>query len=274
MVGLTFSAVNIPLVAIAALLLWVRRGLRLVLMVFAPSGIAFGIWYQLVGADALSRGAGSARVTGADTLRRLPQFVWRGLSHTIGEPTQLDGFLGGVLLVILVVGNFAVLLCSAHGPALTAIAAAAGAVGFFALTALARVDSPPSASRYLHVGAASLFPIVAVALSRLWNHGAPVSVATVLVILPLVALNARDLRHTALATAAIDQGLRRELLAVGQEIRDHPDIPDQVLPQPQLNPDISVRTSPPVGAPSICSEPTRPQSGPTGRTRPSSRNAA
>ncbi|HZJ27777.1 MAG TPA: hypothetical protein VFF40_12320, partial [Acidimicrobiia bacterium] len=238
-ISLSFSTVSVPLVMVAAVLLWARQGVRVAIAVFAPSGVVFAAWYQFIGREVLSQGAGSAQIT-PDTLRNLPEFAWRGLSHAIGEPLQLDGFFGGIILVLVLVVTLTVFLRSVRGPALIAIAAAGGAVAFFSLTAVARANLGPTASRYLYVGGAMLFPLAAVALSRLWSRGTVAVIVVVIVLFSLIVLNARDLRRVALAEAVIVQNLRRELLAVAQVVRDQPDVPGRVVPQLQVNPDLTV----------------------------------
>jgi hypothetical protein len=238
-VSLTFSAVSVPLVAMAGALLLFRRGWKVTLGVFAPSGIAFAIWYEAVGRESISQGGGSVQLTGS-ALRDLPSFVWHGLAHAVGDPLRLRGFVATAALVVLVAATAALLVFARRDRAAIAYTGALGAILFFAVTSLGRANFGPTASRYLYVASALLLPLVALAIGFVWSHGYAARVALALALALVLGLNARDLRRTALAEGAADQDLRHQILAVARVVREHQPVPGGVVPQIAVNPDLTV----------------------------------
>jgi hypothetical protein len=237
-VSLTFSAISVPLILSAALLLWLRRGWRVTLALFAPSGIAFVTWYEAVGRKYVSEGAGSVQLDG-QSLRRLPAFVWHGLADTIGEPWQLHGFATTLALVAILGLSTIVVWQRRDGIAIAGCSALGGAV-FFAVTSLGRANYGPTASRYLYVGGALLMPLIALAIGTLAAQGATWRIALGAALVVLLVFNARDLRRTAINQSAVDQALRQQILVVGQLVRSGAPIPGGVVPELAANPDLTV----------------------------------
>jgi hypothetical protein len=238
-VSLTFSAVSVPLIAVAALLLALRRGWKVALAVFTPSGVVFVVWYLAAGRETISEGDGRVRVTGS-ALRAAPDFVWQGLRHSVGDPTRFHGAWSALVLAAIIAVAGIVWLRAWRGPALIAAASGTAAVLFFAVTALGRADFGPDATRYLYVAGALMLPVVALAVDVLWRRGIFVQVAILVLLAGLVLVNARDTRRVALEEGTVDQTLRRELLTVAAAVRADPAAPGAVVPQIQTNPDLTV----------------------------------
>jgi hypothetical protein len=147
-VGITYVVV-----AAAALALCGRWG-RAVVAAAVP-GVVFVAWWLAYGRDQESALPAPART-------ELVDFVWQGLVHVADSLTGLIG-AGAVLLVVALLALSPAVARRAEGWYLS-LAAAGGAVFFYAVSALGRAGLGPDAalaSRYVHVAA----PLVLLALA-------------------------------------------------------------------------------------------------------------
>jgi hypothetical protein len=187
-VGMMCSGVGLPVLIAVALVILVRRGVRVTAAVVAAPVIAYAVWYVAYGRDtpAVANPAPGA----------VPDFVWRGLTDALGGVARVDVF--GVLIV-LAVGGWTVLHL-ARRPfdqrLLVPSALAVGAVCFLAGTAYRRGNLPgsdPAESRYAYVTVAFVLPLVALAAQSLFRGSTVRRVALVVVTAVLVVAQVREL---------------------------------------------------------------------------------
>ncbi|HEX2186259.1 MAG TPA: hypothetical protein VHN78_12220, partial [Chloroflexota bacterium] len=203
--GLMTSGVALSMVGVAGLVAWLRRGWRAAAVTVAPPAAVFLLWVAVIGHLGLR---------GGWQPRRMPAFVWYGLTTTFDAATSVAG-AGVVALAGL--GVWLVRHRSElRGRLAATFACAAGAVVFFALIGLGRSLAQAELSRYLYVAGALLLPAVGAALSDLATNRRLTRAATIVVVALLAANGTRLLLSRAAAERAIEEPHRRILLAAAR----------------------------------------------------------
>ena len=187
-VGMMCSGVGLPVLIAVALVLLVRRGVRVTAVVAAAPVVAYAAWYVAYGRDAP---AVADPAPGA-----VPDYVWHGLTDALGGVARVD-VLG--VLVALAVGGWTALHL-ARRPfdqrLLVPGALAVGAVCFLAGTGYRRGNLPgsdPAESRYVYVTVAFVLPLVALAGQSLFRGSRARRAALVAVTAVLVVAQVREL---------------------------------------------------------------------------------
>jgi hypothetical protein len=223
--GLTFSGISVPLVGAAALAAWMRRGLRAAMFTAVIPAGAYLVWLFTAG----QQGLGAIAPVTSDSLRVFPEFAWLAANSllSLGTPTFLVGLLPLILAVIALVIRRRRSMTLPYA----ALAAAIGEVFLLAMLAIGRAPfglEAAEASRYVHLGAALLLPLLVVGLSDLVRpHVAGVVLLSLL-------LGAWTLNNGRLLLGAADVEAERErliheqfvaaaTLVEGPTLRDRPD---------------------------------------------------
>jgi hypothetical protein len=187
-IGMMCSGVGLPVLIAVALVVVVRRGVRVAAAIGAAPVAAYAVWYLAYGRDAP---AVADPAPGA-----VPDFVWRGLTDALGGVARVD--VVGVLVVVAVGVWTAVQL--ARRPLdrrlLVPGALAVGAVCFLAGTGYRRGNLPgsdPAESRYAYVTVAFMLPLVALAAQSLFRGSTVRRVVLVMVTAVLVVAQVREL---------------------------------------------------------------------------------
>jgi hypothetical protein len=161
--GLMTSAAFPPILAGFAVTTLLRRGARVTAFYVAPLGVIYTCWYLTYGRDDAAQ---------LDITREAIRFAGRMFWATFDALAQ--GGAGAVLVVVAAVGLGAALRrawrSGTWAEAALPVGLAVGWMAFAALTSLARAREFPhlfGASRYLHVGAALLLPLVAAGAEQL-----------------------------------------------------------------------------------------------------------
>jgi hypothetical protein len=159
--GLMCSTIGDTCVVVVGIVLLHRSGWRRTVRVLAVPVVAYAIWYVLVGHHAVSQD----HIT-LNTLYKVPNYVWTGLSSALGQTFGLaaigPALLVGVLAWVLYRGG---VMYEDH-PAI--VATAAGAAVFFTIAGLGRSGlgaAEADASRYVYVAMAFMLPLLASMLS-------------------------------------------------------------------------------------------------------------
>jgi hypothetical protein len=161
--SLMCSMIGVPMVATCGLLSLVLSGFkRAVIIVSVPAGI-FLWWYAAIGHVGSSTGP---NVSPSDIVRLLPDFVWTGLSNSLGESLGGGVLAGSAALVVLIIWTVA------RGRRQFSIAAptalAFGALVLYVVIGIGRVKfgvSEALASRYIYTSVALLLPLIALAIT-------------------------------------------------------------------------------------------------------------
>jgi hypothetical protein len=181
--ALLCSGVAVTMIAIAAIVMFVRRGIKPTLLYVTPLAFMYLVWYLAVArADYAANGVSPAGT--------IIGFVGSALATTLnalGSNPVAAFALAGLLLVGLFV---AARTRSLDSNWTLPLAFAAGALVFLMITAFARASGGSSAvdqSRYLDIAACLLLPPLAKSadfLSRRYRYAAPIVLAVLLVGLP------------------------------------------------------------------------------------------
>lgn len=183
-----FSGTAIPLLAAAAILGWMRRGFVRTLLVLLPAAAVYLSWYLIV---ARSQPAADQGFSGPADL--VPGVVYAGIMLAAGLGRALPHVAVGVPAAIAVIVAVIVMLrrrLPAHAPAL---ALAAGAVVFIALTTFSRLDNGANSAaseRYAYVTIVMLLPVIGLAVTWVAARSRAAFVASVAVICALAVWNA------------------------------------------------------------------------------------
>jgi len=273
--GLAFSGVSVTMVAVAGLVVLMRRGWRQAALTVSVPGIVYLVWFLLIGDENL----GSSSRTLADVLG-YPEYIWTGLRSSV---EQTVGFPGAGALIVL--GLAAYLLRRASrsaGPAAPAFACTLGALMLFAIFAAGRAGlgvEQAASSRYTYIVMALALPGIGMALSELAGTGGtgplmsgrsgdrspggepggepgPIDLlrrpptvgggatpgrrAVVCLVLLLVGLhNGGVLLDRSRSEKRLEQSLKARILAAGQLVSS-PAVILGGLAEPEFNPDIVV----------------------------------
>jgi hypothetical protein len=236
--ALTWSGVTLLLVAVCALVVLLRRGIRPAAGFAIPPAVVYIVWAAFY-PPATPLAAPTVRAFG-DTLW---PFVATGLS------TAADAFflnvplVGGIGLVLL--GAYLVRTAErATTEAATVYACAGGAFGQFVLSAYGRQKlglEQATETRYGYIALILLAPAVALVLDRLLRRATtPFRAAFVVIFLMLTFTNAQLLRDDAFTEQTREQPVRSAILAAAQIAND----PTQVVnvastPEPVYSPDLT-----------------------------------
>ena len=173
--GLMCSGVAVTMVAAVGLAVLIRRGWRAALFHIAPLAMLYLVWWLAFGQD---------QYLSPSPIRKVPRFVWTGLSATFDEMGQLPG-VGWALAVVLVAGLVMAWRNSTWDQlrrrAAVPVSLLVGAVVYLAIVGFGRAwfFGPEFArtSRYLHVVAALSLPAIAVATDALLRRWRIVGIA-------------------------------------------------------------------------------------------------
>lgn len=224
--ALTGSAVGVPfLVACAALILAQRSRPQRLWVIVVPA-VLFVIWYV---------GWGTTERVTSDSLLSAPQYVADASAGAVAGLAGLSDSWGPQLVVLLAA---ALLISTWRRPGIRPLllAALAGALSFWILSAVARADfAQPAASRYIYVG--GVFVLLA-ASDCFWMPTLRPGRIAVLAILVLgcILANVNLLRGAERNLRADDIAVRASLAAV--QIAT-PVVAASFVPEPQDAPQIS-----------------------------------
>jgi hypothetical protein len=181
-VGLMTSAVFVPIVAGFGVAVLMRRGPRVAAFYILPLALIFSVWYAFYGRD-----DGSLSLSSPDEAIR---FVLRMLSGALTSLAQSD--LGGLVLGLVAGGAVTVTVIRAIRTRQWApLAIPAGLltawISFATLTALGRANlfgaASANASRYIHISAALLLPLIALGAEYLAQRNVIVGAVPIVVLL-------------------------------------------------------------------------------------------
>jgi hypothetical protein len=143
--SLTGSAVGIPFLAAAAVVLIAQRGPWTRLWVVVAPAALFAVWYL---------GWGTSEPVTSDAVLGAPQYVADAAAGTLAGIAGLASEWGPPLAVAAVVAILLAVWRRNETPSAMLLGAAAGVLSFWLLAAVTRAESgDPTASRYLYVGA-------------------------------------------------------------------------------------------------------------------------
>lgn len=233
--GLMFSGISIPLVGAAAVVAWMRRGLRAGLLTAAVPVAAYLLWLGAVGREGL---AGTEPVT-VDSLRVFPQFLWISVRETLslGTSTPLAG------AVPLLLSGIALFLRRRRSQELphAAIALAVGEVLLLLMLAIGRAPlglAAAEATRYVHIGGVLLLPLMVVGISDLVRPRAAAIVAVAALTLSWSFHNGRLLIQEADVEADRERLIREQIVAAGTHLDSGPQL--RTRPEPVFSPDLDL----------------------------------
>ena len=178
--ALMSSGIGVTMVVVAALAVLVRRGWRAAAFQAAPLGVAYLVWHFVIAGDDLGN---SQSFSGPlDALRFARTTVAAGFGGLAQVP-GLGWVLGGLIVGGLVLAWRGRPLAQLRKVAAAPAAMAVGAFVFVLVTASGRVGFSPGierSTRYVHVFAVLLVPVVAIAadaVMRRWRAAVPVLAA-------------------------------------------------------------------------------------------------
>jgi hypothetical protein len=196
--ALMSSGVGVIMVAVVAVATLLRRGWKLALALTAPLAGFYVLWYATYGNEASTKSRVS--VSGVARFSRI------AIANAFRQLGQVSG-MGLVLGAVVITGVTLTLLDTPISDLRRRHAATAGlafgAVAFAVTTAYGRSgieifgsQGEPRASRYVHVLAALLLPLIAVSASQVAHRWRPLVIVGVAVFLVGVPGNIRALRPT------------------------------------------------------------------------------
>jgi len=237
-VALTFSGTALPVLAGAAILSWIRRGLPRSLAVFAPAGVIYLIWYVLE-----ARGdASTLGVHGIGFLTRAPLFVAVMFGAGYGQFVGVL-VLGPVIALALLVWLWLARRRWLGREAVAYIALLSSAV-FAVLTAISRGGgalTAAGAQRYVYLIVMLAVPTMALALGWIAARGRVARAAVALALLLIAGVNVTLAVTRADTQAMTEQRVQREFSAAVSLLRDNPRAaPPGALPIADVAPDLTV----------------------------------
>jgi hypothetical protein len=171
LVGLMTSAMFLGFLVGFGVMTLLRRGIRASAFYALPLGVVYGAWYLAYGRDNTAFGPLNGDAIGplnGDAIRYAGRMFWATFD------ALALGAVGAVLVAIAALGLGVAIHRARRSGAWAGAAAplgfAMGWVVFAGLTALGRASAlpqPANASRYVHVGAAMLLPLVALGVEWL-----------------------------------------------------------------------------------------------------------
>ncbi|MGH2712009.1 MAG: hypothetical protein ACRDH9_12505 [Actinomycetota bacterium] len=233
--GLTFSGISVPLIGMAGLAAWLRRGFLAALVTISVPIAAFLAWFAL---------AGSVSVTAhpsitSDSLRLFPQFVGRGLGAVLSWGTGTP--LVGVFALALTVGSLVIRHRAGRSMPTAALASAAGGLLVTVLLAVARAPlgvELAESSRYVYIGAALFLPLSLIGVSDLAGRRLVATFLVAAVAVPWAVQNGRELVHKASLQADRERLIREQIVAAGTVFAAAELLRDR--PEPVYSPDLDL----------------------------------
>ncbi len=224
--SLMFSGVGITMTVVVVLYAWWSRGWRDGLRVASLPAAVYAVWILGWGRAGVDSGIRT------DAIRNLPEVLWKALTFVF-ELTTGWGFVGAVVVLVLLVIFLALDRTVWRRPAILAIACAIGAPLFFVLTSLRRYgtfgDDWVKFPRYSYVAFALLLPLVALAVSRVFTRRLPQVLVLLSVVAFLLGHQVLTLDDAEARGARTDQEIRTHVVAVADLLRagvpratDHP----------------------------------------------------
>ena len=208
--SLTFSGTALPVLAAAFVLSCIRRGWRLSLLMFAPAGAVYVVWYLVFSAGT----PGSLAPAGIEVVTKAPLFFATMFAAGYGQ------FVGVVVLGPLVAIALAVWLVKRvrhwRGPEAIAYALILGSAVFALLTTVSRSGgelSAAGAQRYVYVIAALAIPTLGLAFAWLAARGRVAAGVVIGIIAIIGVANVVSLTLRAGEQAAVEQRVEREVSA-------------------------------------------------------------
>jgi hypothetical protein len=237
--ALMSSGIGVTMVAVVGVAMLVRRGWRVAALQTVPLGVAYLVWHFVIAREELDRSQSLS-----DPLDAL-RFARTTIGAGFGGLAQVPG-LGWALGGLIVGGVFLAWrgrpLDEVRKLAAAPVAMAAGALIFVLITASGRVGFAPGierATRYVHVFAVLLLPVVAVAadaVMRRWRAAVPVLAA--FLVASLVG-NVHDFSNERPYGGEFLAGYRAMLLEVPRtQLADQ--VPRDLRPDRSLAPYVSV----------------------------------
>ena len=238
--GLTFSGVTVTMVAVAGLVVLMRRGWHHAVLTVVVPGAVYLLWFVLAGNESLASDRGTF-----DDILTYPDYIWTGLRAAFELTVGLPG--AGPLVVL---GLAAFLLRRggrAAGPEAPAFACALGTLVIFSIIAVARAGlgvQQAQASRYAYIVIALALPAIGLGLHELMARGEEGHIggrrAVVLVLLLLVGLHNGDLlRHHAREGKRLEQRIKAQILAAADLVSSGAVILGGMV-EPAYSPDLDV----------------------------------
>jgi hypothetical protein len=217
--ALPFSGTALPVLAGAAALSWVRRGLLKSIAIFAPAAIVYVVWY-LIYARGQDNGLG---VHGVGFLTQAPVFFAAMFAASYGEFTGVL-VLGPVVAIALLVWLF---LRRKHwfGTEAIAYSLLVASIVYAALTAITRGGGELTASgsqRYVYVMVMFAVPTIGLAIAAISRRGRVWRVAVALSLLALAGVNIALSAVRADQQAAFEQSIQRRYSAAATLIGKDP----------------------------------------------------
>ena len=202
-----FSGTFIPLLAAAAIVGLVRRGIPRTVVLFLPAAAIYITWYV---SDALGNPATPQGVHTAAGAALAIVYAGAMIAGGLGRALPWIG-LGVIPAVAVIVWFIATVRRGIRGRALPAYALACGAVVFALLTAYTRSSfglSAAGAQRYAYLTIVLLLPGLGLLVARLVSGRRRWAIVTAAVTLLLVVFNAGTLEMSGEAQAAREQASR------------------------------------------------------------------
>lgn len=217
--ALMLSGVTLAAIAGVAVMLLLTRGWRAAVRTCAVPTVVYLLWASTIWLPSLpaDRDPGSVSVAALG-------FAGRVVIHALAATVRAPRSVGIVLAVgLLVVVARSVADPSARRHHAPIVAAAAAAVAFTVITGISRAGLGPAAaeaSRYVHVVAALLVPLLAVALTGVvvlaGRTGQAARTGVVVVLVVLAGAQLAELHEAAVVQAADERRTERELAAAAQ----------------------------------------------------------
>jgi hypothetical protein len=202
-----FSGTFIPLLAAAAIVGIVRRGVLRTILLFLPAAAVYGTWYVIYALGNPDTPAGVHTFRGV-----LGALVYAGAMIAGGLGRALPWIGLGVIPAVAVVAWFVLTVRRGiRGPGLPAYAMVCGAVVFALLTAYARSGfglSAAAAQRYAYVTIVLLLPALSLLAARLVRDRKRWTVIAAVLALALVVFNLGTLEVSGESQASREQASR------------------------------------------------------------------
>lgn len=236
--ALPFSGTALPVLAAAAILSWIRRGLLKSAAIFAPAGLIYLAWYFL---EARNDGS-TLGVQGIGLLTQAPVFFLVMFGAGYGQ------FVGVLILGPVVALALLVWLWVARrrwvGREAVAYALLLASAIFAVLTAVSRGGgelTAAGAQRYVYLIVVLAVPTMALGLSWIAARGRIARAAIAVALLLIAGVNITLCVTRADGQAVTEQRVQREFSATVSLLRTHPDVaPPAAMPIRDVAPDLTV----------------------------------
>ena len=237
-VGLMCSGIGVPMVAVAAIAVLLRRGFgrtglaRAGLVVSVPGAVYLG-WLVLAGRDGIGERSFE--------LSLVPAYIADGVTNAFG--TTLGSSLAALVAIVALLAWMVWRRRLAVTSASPAFACATGVALLFVVLALGRAGfgiAQADASRYVYLAMALALPVVGLMLTDLAVRSRAAEVAVVALVGVLAVYNLLHLVEHADVEAARERRIRQTLL-VAADMAVHDERFLNLAPDPTLTPDATTR---------------------------------